>query len=157
MEHTPLTFGPGPIADSAVIRHKGRDIINIYSPNVGNPEGIAREIVQAVNSHDVLEKTRLTLEGLTPGGSEYANDPERCEVYIRERFDAGHQAKKDAVRLKRTNDALVKLVAMALAEWHADDSNIDREEPAHIKAIRESPLEKIIRQAALKLSKDTTP
>ena len=67
----------------------------------------ARFIVQAVNSHDGLEKTRLILEGLTPGGSEYYGDPERCAFYVRELITRGHEAKKDRVRLQRVNDELV--------------------------------------------------
>ncbi|KKM83233.1 hypothetical protein LCGC14_1311400 [marine sediment metagenome] len=40
------------------------------------------------------------LESLTPGGSEFYNDPERCGRYIRNLINFGHQAKKDQVRLK---------------------------------------------------------
>lgn len=91
-----------------------RDIIELV--HGVHKSKVLGEIVQAVNSHDALEKTRLTLEGLTPGGSEYVNDPANCEAHIRERFNIGHQAKKDAVRLKRVNDALVEALEMSLSK-----------------------------------------
>ena len=41
------------------------------------------------------------LEELTPGGSEFHNDPQRCYAYIRQQLNIGHQARKDRVRLQK--------------------------------------------------------
>lgn len=47
------------------------------------------------------EKYRLALEELTPGGSEFYKNPKRCISYIQDRFEFGHKAKVEAVRLRR--------------------------------------------------------
>ena len=69
-----------------------------------NPNQDAALIVQAVNTHDINKKARLTLEGLTPGGSEYVNDPERCAAYVQRIKHDAIEAHKQVVRLKRTHD-----------------------------------------------------
>ena len=43
----------------------------------------------------------LALESLTPGGSEYVADPERCVWYVRELIRTGGEAKKDRARIRR--------------------------------------------------------
>lgn len=35
---------------------------------------------------DLFDRYKMMLEGLTPGGSEYVDDPERCAMVIRDRF-----------------------------------------------------------------------
>lgn len=47
------------------------------------------------------ERYRKALESLTPGGSEFSGDSERCVEYVRELINSGHEAKKDRVRLRR--------------------------------------------------------
>lgn len=44
---------------------------------------------------------RLALESLTPGGSEFFENPQRCVEHIRERFESGDEAKKELARLRR--------------------------------------------------------
>lgn len=46
------------------------------------------------------QKYRLALESLTPKGSEYHRDIERCIGYVKERMADGHRAKLDRVELK---------------------------------------------------------
>jgi hypothetical protein len=78
-----------------------------------NPKQDAALIVKAVNDHEVNEKARITLENLTPGGSEYHKDPERCAVYINRVKHDAVEAHKQVVRLRRTHDrakALAKIV-----------------------------------------------
>ncbi len=53
------------------------------------------------------------LESLTPGGSEFVDDPERCARYIRDLIDSGHQAKKDRARLMQDKTELLKTLDMA--------------------------------------------
>lgn len=48
-----------------------------------------------------LRKWRMAYEALTPGGSEFHSDLDRCRDYVMERFHSGHEAKKEVVRLKR--------------------------------------------------------
>jgi hypothetical protein len=52
------------------------------------------------------DKWRLALENLTPMGSEYHNDLERCVEYIRNRYDLAHEERKELVRLRRRVQAL---------------------------------------------------
>lgn len=48
----------------------------------------------------------LALQSLTPGGSEFVRDPERCVAYVKDLFHSGHEAKKDCVRLRSQRDEL---------------------------------------------------
>ncbi len=50
------------------------------------------------------------LEGLTPGGSEYHNDPERCAAYVRDRLNQQHRL---IVRFKKQRDLLLEAVKKA--------------------------------------------
>jgi hypothetical protein len=52
------------------------------------------------------DKWRLALENLTPLGSEYHNDLERCVEYIRNRYDLANEERKELVRLRRRVQAL---------------------------------------------------
>jgi hypothetical protein len=52
------------------------------------------------------DKWRLALENLTPLGSEYHNDLERCVEHIRNRYDIAHEERKELVRLRRRVQAL---------------------------------------------------
>jgi hypothetical protein len=52
------------------------------------------------------DKWRLALENLTPMGSEYHNDLERCVEHIRNRYDIAHEERKELVRLRRRVQAL---------------------------------------------------
>ena len=51
---------------------------------------------------EFLNKCRKALESLTPGGSEYFRDPERCVSCVRDRFKTGHEAKKELVKLRKS-------------------------------------------------------
>ena len=57
-----------------------------------------------MNQQAINEQARLTLEGLTPGGSEYVNDPERCAAYIQSVKHDCVEANKQVVRQRRTLD-----------------------------------------------------
>jgi len=45
--------------------------------------GLSPEDARFIN--DLLWRYKKALEGLTPGGSEFVNDPERCAEFVRER------------------------------------------------------------------------
>ncbi len=57
-----------------------------------------------------LKEWSLALQSLTPGGSEFANDPEYCREYIHRRLTEIHEAKKDAVGIKRVTDFKARLL-----------------------------------------------
>jgi GAF domain-containing protein len=63
-----------------------------------------------------LDKWRLALESLTAQGSEFHNDLDRCVAYVRERYEEGHKAKGDRVKLQREvtrlTEALKKLLML---------------------------------------------
>jgi hypothetical protein len=39
----------------------------------------------------ILKQYKRALEGLTPGGSEFANDPERCAAFVRDKMEHRHR------------------------------------------------------------------
>ena len=67
----------------------------------------------------------LDLESLTPGGSEFHNDPERCVKWVRERLSGVvEQVKKRKAaetEVERLREALLGLLpSFAAEEWDAD-------------------------------------
>jgi hypothetical protein len=50
-----------------------------------------------------IRKLDLALQSLTPGGSEYVNNPERCVAYVREARESQHKA---IVKFKSERDAI---------------------------------------------------
>jgi hypothetical protein len=50
---------------------------------------------------EIDHDARLALENLTPGGSEFHNDPERCSAYIQQIKHSYVEAMKENVRLRR--------------------------------------------------------
>lgn len=70
---------------------------------------IAAELLAVQRDGD---KYRLALESLTPGGSEYVNDPERCRAWIQRVKDDCVETHKNLVRSRRENaDLKAKLAA----------------------------------------------
>jgi hypothetical protein len=56
------------------------------------------------------DKWRIAMENLTPGGSEFHKDLDRCVTYVRERFDMEHKWVLKAVADKKAVESeLVKL------------------------------------------------
>lgn len=41
------------------------------------------------------------LERLTPQGSEFVNDPHKIYEYLKHELDAGHEARKEVIKLRR--------------------------------------------------------
>ena len=65
------------------------------------------------------DKYRLALESLTPQGSEYVRNPERCVAYVRDRNDIHHRQILDATKRQRELERSLDQVrgrARALAE-----------------------------------------
>lgn len=46
----------------------------------------------------LLDRYKSALEGLTPGGSEFVNDPEKCARWVRESHNIMVQALKNIIR-----------------------------------------------------------
>lgn len=68
------------------------------------------------------DRYRLALEGLTPGGSEFYKNPEGCVAHIRQRLDSGDAAKKECVRLRRTNAEIRKSLDFLILDMNGDGS-----------------------------------
>lgn len=60
-------------------------------------DGLAIEVAQLKAEVEFLDKCRLALESLTPGGSEYFRDPERCVAVIRETRESQRKLLVEAV------------------------------------------------------------
>jgi hypothetical protein len=56
------------------------------------------------------EKLQRSLEKLTPQGSEFHNDPERCIEYIKDRLDTTIDFAKQNKRLEAENERLLKAI-----------------------------------------------
>lgn len=74
----------------------------------------AKRIVTCWNEHDSLkaenEKVKRLLHDLTPGGSEFYNDPEYCEKWIRESREQNHDALSNVIKeTKAENERLREL------------------------------------------------
>lgn len=71
-------------------------------------------IIEALNHKDtehekVVKRWKKAVEGLTPSGSEFVNDPERCAKYIREKTRYPKQIIDLRAKLKVAEEALEKL------------------------------------------------
>jgi hypothetical protein len=65
------------------------------------------------------DKYRLALEHLTPGGSEFHADAERCARYVKETFDSNHATMKRAIKQRNEARAEVERLRGALARLTA--------------------------------------
>lgn len=82
-----------------------------------NVKKFVRSIITGYDSlHAENEKVKRLLHDLTPGGSEFYNDPEYCAKWIRESREENHyslarqikEAKAENERLREVNKELVK-------------------------------------------------
>lgn len=64
-------------------------------------EELANALSNALDEVKFLDGCRKSLESLTPGGSEFYRDPERCVSTVRERFKSGHETKKELAKLRK--------------------------------------------------------
>jgi hypothetical protein len=62
---------------------------------------------QLVTERNLLWRYKQALEGLTPSGSEFVNDPENCALYVRDTMNRQHETIK---RFKFRADALHEFV-----------------------------------------------
>ncbi len=51
---------------------------------------------------DHIKYLDMALQSLTPGGSEYVNNPDRCVALVKEQKEALHKARCDLIRLERS-------------------------------------------------------
>lgn len=73
------------------------------------------------------ERAMRALESLTPGGSEYFNDPDRCVAFVKQARDVLFEAMKNAIRRRKALEARCeqlgakcKQLEMALQKCVAD-------------------------------------
>lgn len=56
------------------------------------PADVARQArAELAATQSMLARWKRAIEGLTPGGSEFADDPERCALFIRDRTNYPRQ------------------------------------------------------------------
>jgi len=61
---------------------------------------------------------KAALESLTPGGSEFVNDPEYCRDYVQRKLNSNHESIKRAVKESRALEAQVAEIKELLdAAW----------------------------------------
>ena|SRR3990167_4944519 len=73
---------------------------------------------QIVRDHNAM----LTLESLTPGGSEYAGDPEKCAEYIRWIKISAIEANKAVVRVRHNRAEAFEAMQEALNDIEQESS-----------------------------------
>ena len=67
---------------------------------------------------ELFDRYKKALESLTPGGSEYVDDPKRCAETIRERFNGPVKILKRLSAKLKTSD-LCERYQQHREEWHA--------------------------------------
>jgi hypothetical protein len=94
-------------------------------------DGKTVSVVAAAHSAQVeaeRDKWRIAMENLTPGGSEFHKDLDRCVAHIRERFDTEHRWMLKAVADKKAAEAeLVKLRAALRQIMHDGLNHVNNE------------------------------
>lgn len=81
-------------------REHMEDMARLYAP------GAARSIRQKdwINAAALLlercQMLDMALQSLTPGGSEYVGDPDRCVAFAREQIQKGREARLELARQK---------------------------------------------------------
>lgn len=78
----------------------------------------ARMVTKALNNH---REWALALQSLTPGGSEYVDEPQRCATHVRDTMDSRWDIIKQCVIEKRKLKTALKGVSEALKDIHDDD------------------------------------
>jgi hypothetical protein len=70
-----------------------------------------------IDKETKLPQWKAALEGLTPSGSEFVDDPERCQMFVKNRLDSGHMMLMDSLRrCKAIETALVPIMARLAPE-----------------------------------------
>lgn len=64
-----------------------------------------------MNNEDLLKRYKTALEGLTVGGSEYYNDPEKCARDIQYQIDNKNEYIKMLIKERK------KIYAMPIIGW----------------------------------------
>lgn len=71
-------------------------------------------------------RSQQILESLTPGGSEYFNDPERCGAYIKAKIQSQHELIKSQVkRLKEAEEEQGEMIEDVLFLNALDAAGVD--------------------------------
>ena len=100
-------------------------IVNNAESMLEGRESIATLLTDHARLVEQGDKWRLALEALTPQGSEFHNDLERCVEYVRARLDERHEALKNVAKLRRENDRLVERnrILEDVRKHYADEAN----------------------------------
>jgi hypothetical protein len=81
----------------------------------GRPGYIPRmeDIAAIIDKETKLPQWKAALEGLTPSGSEFVDDPERCRKFVKDRLDNGHTMLMDSLRRCKA----LQVALEDVAEW----------------------------------------
>lgn len=83
------------------------------------PECYERQLAASQAALAKAEKAMRALESLTPGGSEYFEDPQRCVVYVRDAERAAMDcAKRSVIRAKQAEAQVARLQLALDATGH---------------------------------------
>jgi len=74
-----------------------------------------------IKGMEVNQKAQRLLESLTPGGSEFVDDPERCVEFVKEQLSAA----KQAVLVSKKGLEKMEEAAVAFGEWRSNGDDYD--------------------------------
>lgn len=67
------------------------------------------------SQYEIDHEARIVLENLTPSGSEFHNDPQRCKEYLQKLKEHYFDARISLVRMKRQQDTLISALEHCLS------------------------------------------
>src|SRR5688572_12715491 len=95
----------------------------------------APDLLAAIRSRDEeVRSWSLALQSLTPGGSEFVDDPARCVAFVRDTRESQHAA---IVKLKRSRDEEVERLSGERDSWKHTALRADESNQVAIKRIHE--------------------
>ena len=101
--------------------------------NMGAVPGVD-DIAATIDRETKLPQWKAALEGLTPSGSEFVDDPETCRRFVKDRLDSDHRMLMDSLRRRKAIEAALANIAGEVEEdgtvllpCQLDMANIARE------------------------------
>jgi len=92
----------------------------------------------------LFKRYRTSLTNLTPGGSEYVDDPEFCEKYVREKLNSQHQLLINWKRDQKEKDERIRNLTLK-AKGYFTQNPKDRNQSSEdlLKSILDNILEEV--------------
>lgn len=83
------------------------DMAKLYAPAAARSFRNEDWMQAAALTLERCQKLDMALQSLTPGGSEYVGDPDRCVSYIREQINKGREVRLELARLKNPRNPIM--------------------------------------------------